>query len=618
MKDKPKTLIAASVIALSALGGCSTANVLAGGEEIAVVEAQTSINAVTAGAVTVASGTVATTTQTNAEDHASADDYVWDESEVVEVSLDGEITSDGDGVLIESSRVTITAAGTYRINGTLSDGQIVVDAGDEAVVRLILDDTRITNNTGAAIAVMTAEKAVVILADGTENTLTDAAMYVFAEGEDEPNAALYSASDLTIGGEGSLTVYGAYNDGITSKDGLIIDAGNISVEAVDDGIRGKDYVVVSGGTLDITAGGDGIKADNEEDADRGYIGVADGIVDITAGGDAIQAETDVVITGGDIAVAAGGGSTASLGADDSAKGIKGAVSVVIEGGTVTVDAADDAIHSNVAILINGGSIDVATGDDAIHADENVEVNGGIITIAESYEGIEAAVITINDGDIRLTASDDGLNVAGGSDGPGELTADGTESADPFGPRGGGPGGPGGDPGAGGAESVGDYHIYINGGTIVIDSVGDGIDSNGDVVMTGGTVVVSAATNGRDNAVDSNGTFEMLGGTLVGTNVDGRVSEGVEGTSTQGAIYLTTSSIYAAGTVVHFETTDGDGVLTFETSKDFSVVVFSSPDLVAGETYDVYVDGSTSGESISGLYGSDAYDPGTLVGTVTAS
>lgn len=137
-------------------------------------------------------------------------------------------------------------------------------------------------------------------------------------------------------------------------------------------------------------------------------------------------------------------------------------------------------------------------------------------------------------------------------------------------------------------------------------------------MTGGTVVLSAATDGRDNAVDSNGTFEMLGGTVVGTNVDGRVSEGVEGTSTQGAIYLTTSSVYAAGTVVHFETTDGDGVLTFQTSKEFSVLVFSSPDLVQGETYDVYLDGSTSGDDISGLSGSDTYDPGTLVGTVTAS
>ncbi len=96
------------------------------------------------------------------------------------------------------------------------------------------------------------------------------------------------------------------------------------------------------------------------------------------------------------------------------------------------------------------------------------------------------------------------------------------------------------------------------------------------------------------------------------------AEGVEGTSTRGAIYLTTSSIYAAGTVVHFETTDGEGVLPFETGKDFSVLVFSSPDLVAGEAYDVYLDGSTSRENINGLYSGEAYNPGTLAGTVTAS
>ena len=617
MKRKPTTLVAASAITLSLLAGCSAADTITSQETSTVVEATTATGAPT-GNTTVDSETVAATTQANVEDHANPDDYVWETSDVVDVSLGSEITADGDGVLIEGNTVTITEAGTYHISGTLSDGQIAIEAGDEAVVRLILDNADITNTAGAAIAVMSAERAVVLLADGTENTLTDAAVYVLAEGEDEPNAALYSASDLTIGGEGSLTVYGNYNDGITSKDGLIIDAGNISVEAVDDGIRGKDYVIVNGGTLDVTAAGDGIKADNDVDADRGHIVVAGGIVEITAGGDGIQAETDIIITGGDINVSAGGGSSANLGADDSAKGIKGAVSAVIEGGNILVDAADDAIHSDVAIVISGGSLELTTGDDAVHADDTVEVNGGTITVGASYEGIEAAGITINDGDIRITASDDGLNVAGGTDGSGELTADGTASADTFGPGSGGRGGHDGGPGAPGAEIVGDYHISINGGTIVVDAMGDGIDSNGDVVMTGGTVVLNAATNGRDNATDSNGTFEMLGGTLVGTNVDARVSEGVEGTSNQGAIYLTTGSTYAAGTVIHLETADGDSVLTFETSKEFSVLVFSSPDVVQGATYDVYLDGSADGDSTYGLYASDAYVPGTLVGTVTAS
>src|SRR5690606_28538645 len=104
---------------------------------------------------------------------------------------------------------------------------------------------------------------------------------------DEPNAALYSTADLTITGTGALEVHGNANDGITSKDGLVIESGTITVDAVDDAVRGKDYVVVSGGTLDLTAGGDGIKSDNDEDAALGYVYVADGDVTVTAGDDGI-------------------------------------------------------------------------------------------------------------------------------------------------------------------------------------------------------------------------------------------------------------------------------------------------------------------------------------------
>ena len=162
----------------------------------------------------------------------------------------------------------LSQPGTYRISGTIADGDVVVDAGDSAVVQLILDNADITNTDGAAIAVTSAETAIVILADGSTNTLTDGAVYVLAEGEDEPNAALYSKSDLTITGEGSLVVSGNYNDGIASKDGLVIESGDITVVAVDDAIRGKDYVVVNGGNIDLTAGGDGIKSDNDEDPER--------------------------------------------------------------------------------------------------------------------------------------------------------------------------------------------------------------------------------------------------------------------------------------------------------------------------------------------------------------
>ena len=179
MKRKPTTLVAASAITLSLLAGCSAADTITSQETSTVVEATTATGAPT-GNTTVDSETVAATTQSNVEDHANPDDYVWETSEVVDVSLGSEITADGDGVLIEGNTVTITEAGTYHISGTLSDGQIAIEAGDEAVVRLILDNADITNTAGAAIAVMSAERAVVLLADGTENTLTDAAVYVLS------------------------------------------------------------------------------------------------------------------------------------------------------------------------------------------------------------------------------------------------------------------------------------------------------------------------------------------------------------------------------------------------------------------------------------------------------
>ena len=598
-------------LTLSLLTGCSATDrgsssdaTVAAGQEVA---GDGTLTADTA----IGSEDVATATEENVETHDSPDDYVYEETDVTEISLATTVTADSNTVTIDGSTATITAAGTYRISGTVDDGQLIVDAGEGAVVQLILDGAHISNSGGAAIAVMSADQAIVILAGGSTNTLTDGSTYVLAEGEDEPNAALYSKSDLTITGEGSLAVSGNYNDGIASKDGLVIDGGDITVVAVDDGIRGKDYVVVNAGTLDITSGGDGIKADNDEDAARGYISIAAGTVKIDAGGDGIQAATDVLITGGDFTISAGGGSSASVAADESAKGIKGAVSVIIETGSFTIDTADDAIHSNISVVVNNGTFDIATGDDAIHADETVEVNAGTINVTRSYEGIEGTIVTINGGDIQIVASDDGLNVAGGMDGSGTLNAAGEVGGDTF-------RGPGGGPGDGGmpVEVPGEYYLYINGGIISIDAYGDGIDSNGYVVMTGGTVTIDGSTSSRDGALDHNGTFEMMGGVIIGTHIDGMTSEGINAGS-QASIFVTTGETVAGGTVIHIETTAGEGVLTYETQNDFSVIVFSSPDLVAGESYDIYIDGTAEGEDQYGLYADDAYTPGTLIGTATA-
>ena len=112
---------------------------------------------------------MAATSAENAETHDSTDDYDYDEADVVEISLGATIAQ----IPTPSSstgprRPSPPPAPTHHRNAT--DGQIIVDAGDGAMVQLILDDADITNADGAAIAVMSAETAIVILADGSSNT----------------------------------------------------------------------------------------------------------------------------------------------------------------------------------------------------------------------------------------------------------------------------------------------------------------------------------------------------------------------------------------------------------------------------------------------------------------
>ena len=616
MKQRHNILVAGFLASALVIGGCtasdSTQSDVTGSATDATATTEMSDDGSENGVETgfdtgaTASADIDTATTENQESHFDTDDLEYDESDVVGIALDGtSATADSPDVTVDGSTVTIAAAGTYSLSGTLSDGGVVVDAPETDDVIIILDGVDITNSDGAAIAVMEADSAVVVLADGTTNRLADGAEYVFPDADtDEPNATLYSAADLTIAGDGELIVDANYNDGIASKDGLAIESGTISVVATDDGIRGKDYVVIDGGTITIEAGGDGIKADNDEDAERGYILITDGVIDITSGDDGVQAATDVIMTGGRLTIDAGSGS-------DSGRAIQGDVMVAVSGGLIDATAVDDAIHSNNEITIDGGTITLASGDDGIHGDDFVTINGGSITITDAFEGIESEIITINDGIIDITSNDDGLNVA---------SADATTTTTAAAPGRGG--GPGGDPGD---AAVGDYYIYINGGTISItialdlSEQGDGIDANGHVVMTGGVVAVSGPTDTRNSAVDySGGSFVMTGGLFIGTNIDGRNSEGIGSGSSQASMYISTGSTVGAGTLVHIENADGESLVTFEPVNDYSVIVFSSPDLVDGESYDVFLGGTVTGDSTSGLYDNSAYTAGELAGTVTAS
>ncbi len=515
-------------------------------------------------------------------------------SGTAEIILNGNsITVTGDGVTVDGTKATVIAAGTYHVTGALADGQLAVNANTEGVVELILDGVNISNSTTAPICILSADEASIVLAAGSANYLSDPTTYVFENPEeDEPNAALFSYDRLTISGSGSLTVTGNYNDAIASKDELIITGGTITANAVDDGIRGKDYLFVTGGTITVVAGGDGLKSDNEEDTALGFISIGGGSLNITSGGDAITAQTSATVTAGSLVLKSGGGSNVTIPDTLSAKGIKAPVSVVIEGGTFSINAADDAVHSNDSMTINGGTFSIATADDGFHADNTLVITDGTINITKSYEGIESKALTINGGEIHTVSSDDGINGAGGVDGSGTW-----------------PPGPGQPPAGSGS-------LAINGGYIAVIAAGDGIDVNGNIVMTGGTVIVHGPTSDNNGAMDYDGSFNISGGFLVAAGSGGMVQT-PSTSSTQRSVHLRYQSSRPAGTLLNIQRS-GTSLLTFAPSKAYRSVVFSAPTLVSGSGYSVYRQGSCSGTLKDGLYTGGTYTPGTLSTTFTIS
>ncbi len=543
------------------------------------------------------SDTVSDAESDNGDSHDDAADYTWDGEKAVQIVLNGSsATVSAAGATAEGGTVTVSAAGTYVLSGTLSDGQVVVNTTETGMVRLILNGVDITSSSSAPIYIKKADKAMLVLADNTTNKLKDGSSYVYDDAaEEEPNAAVFSKSNLTVYGNGSLAVEARFNDGITSKDGLVISSGTLAVSAKDDGIRGKDYLIVKDGRITVNSSGDGLKSDNENDASLGYVLIENGTLTVTAGGDALSAQTDVLIKNGELTLTAGGGSGSYVSeSSTSSKGVKAVASLIVDGGTLTVNSADDALHSNGSVTINGGDFTLSTGDDGVHADADLTVNGGEINVAKSYEGLESrTVLTVNAGTVYVVSSDDGFNVAGGVDGSGW------------------PGGP-----PGGFDDGGDYYLYINGGYIMVNANGDGLDSNGSITMTGGVVIVNGPTANDNGALDHS-SFKLTGGFLIAVGSAG-MAQGPSTTSTQYSVLLNLGSAQPAGTLVHLQNSDGTGVLTFKPAKKYQSIVFSSTGLVKGGSYDLYLGGSDSGTAVDGLYPEGTYTPGSKYTSFTIS
>ena len=235
-------------------------------------------------------------------------DGSYDESAAVHIQLEGETAvCDSDAVSIDGSRITLLDEGTYLVSGALTDGQIVVDAGDTDKVQIVLAGASLTCADSAAIYSKSADKVFLTLAEGTENTLTNGGSYIAID-ENNIDSVVFSKTDLTLNGSGSLTIDAQAGHGVVSKDELTITGGSYTVTAAEHGMTGKDSLAVAGGDFTIISGKDGLHAENADDSALGFLYVADGTFTITAQGDAVSASGALQVDGGTFDLTTGGGS----------------------------------------------------------------------------------------------------------------------------------------------------------------------------------------------------------------------------------------------------------------------------------------------------------------------
>lgn len=310
----------------------------------------------------------------------------YDTEDAVVITLNGaEVSVSSSGAAVSGSDVTISEAGTYIISGTLENGSLIVDAGDEDKVQLVLSDADISSDSYAAIYVKNADKVFVTLAENTVNRLSNGGSFVQRD-SNNVDGVIFAKDDLTLNGSGSLTVVSPAGHGIVCKDELVIAGGSYTVTAGSHGIQAKDSVAISGSSITIDAGKDGVHSENDDDDTLGTAYIAGGSIAIKAADDGIHATSLLRIDGGELEITAAEGLEATY--------------VLINDGTVTITASDDGVNAarkstayTPTVEINGGSITISMGQgdtDGIDSNGNLVITGGTINVTGSsafdYEG----------------------------------------------------------------------------------------------------------------------------------------------------------------------------------------------------------------------------------------
>ena len=629
-RKKLLALFCATALSMTAVAGCTGTKSSTGN----VVSSETETNAEETSAQSEA-GTFSSADMFTERDLAGT----YEESGAVYVTLsDDGITGETDGVVIDGQMVTITAEGTYIFSGTLSEGQIVVDA-DNAKVQIVFDNVDITCASSAAVYVKSAEKVFVTLAEGSQNTLRNTDEYVAID-DNNIDAVIFAKSDLTLNGTGSLTIISAEGHGIVSKDDLKIIGGTYDITAAGHALSGKDSVRIADGTFILTAEKDGIHAENADDEEKGYIYIADGDFTITSDGDGMDASNIVQIEDGTLDITAGGGSANSLKTHESdvpggpgggmpqngekldgesmpQMGEKPDGENMTEMGkrpdgttppekpsqtdqsdtadeTAAPDNATDHQSSSAETTEDTTTDESGTSTKGIKAGGGMYLNGGTYQIDSADDSIHSnANITIADGTYTLATGDDGVHaddaliVNGGTitvtesyeglEGLAVTINDGTidiTASDD------------------GINTAGEK-MELNGGYIHILAGGDGVDSNGDLTINGGEIYIDGPSDNGNSAIDygDRSSAYVNGGTLVAIGSSGMAGV-MSDSSKQKVLMVKLGEQMEAGNVVLTDS-EGNVIVSYTALKTYDCVIISTAEVESGATYTLTTSGTTT-------------------------
>lgn len=571
------------------------------------------------------------------------------------IKLDGKkLHYDKKYVSMVGNVAMITEGGTYCIEGYLEDGQIRVYALDKDIT-LILNGVDINCMNMAPIYIESANSASVYIPESSVNVITcaeigtyesalEAATYAPGSTSDEAGdsssssaslavtkkGALVSECNLTISGNGVLSVFGYLRNGIHSRDSLYLSDVVLNVTTTNNGIKATNNISITSGQYDLVTVGDAVQADGDLTIDGGTFNITTGqgsasvekktqsmpgfkdmngqkeppadAASENSGERPMRPGADSKDSGAppappsdaafgdsgdrpdmpsnaafgesgdrpdmpqDSAADSSSASDSSKKSDGvSRKALKAKNTLTIGDASITIDSADDALHSDGDMNLKGGTIEISSSDDAIHADDTLSITGSIVNITDCCEGLEGAIIDISGGEVSVTSTDDGLNAS-------------SKKIEPY--------------------------ISISGGSLYVNSEGDGLDSNMNITISGGEVYVDGPSNDGNASIDvgseDGGIFVINGGTLTATGMSDMLEVADESSKQQSLTYVFDEAL-EKGSIVTITDSQSNLVAQITLIKNADSIIYSSSDLVLGETYTFTcedVEGSLTASSVN--------------------